>query len=175
MKLRHGFVSNSSSSSFILFLDRKPESVTELKELLFHGEQFFANERFSGNRQLDSVRGWAIEEVAEYLFFRLAHATSINETEIKRIISSGRVVGVPYIRLSYVEDSPEVSEEEEQKAWNERRRMETEAGLKLLGDRHKGKYVVALEFADDGESDIEASLRHGCPFRKIDFMEVALQ
>jgi len=35
MKIRNGFVSNSSSSNFILAFDKKPESVGELKELMF--------------------------------------------------------------------------------------------------------------------------------------------
>lgn len=35
MKTRHGFVSNSSSSSFIVLLHHKPESLTDLKNMLF--------------------------------------------------------------------------------------------------------------------------------------------
>jgi hypothetical protein len=35
MKIRNGFVSNSSSSSFILRLSHKPKSVEELKEMMF--------------------------------------------------------------------------------------------------------------------------------------------
>lgn len=38
MKTRHGFVSNSSSSSFVLFFEKTPKSVEELHALLFpHG------------------------------------------------------------------------------------------------------------------------------------------
>lgn len=35
MKIRKGFVSNSSSSSFIVVFDKKPESVEQLKQLMF--------------------------------------------------------------------------------------------------------------------------------------------
>lgn len=37
MKIREGFVSNSSSSSFIVLFDKIPESSKELEELLFGG------------------------------------------------------------------------------------------------------------------------------------------
>jgi len=35
MKIRNGFVSNSSSSSFIVFFKKKPGTVKEIKDYLF--------------------------------------------------------------------------------------------------------------------------------------------
>ena len=35
MKIRNGFVSNSSSSSFIVVFDKRPDSVEELKDMMF--------------------------------------------------------------------------------------------------------------------------------------------
>jgi len=45
MKIRNGFVSNSSSSSFIIAFPKKPESAAELMRILFpgkRGKDFFA-------------------------------------------------------------------------------------------------------------------------------------
>lgn len=41
MKIRHGFVSNSSSSSFVVAFPKKPETVEEMRELLFKDVQSF--------------------------------------------------------------------------------------------------------------------------------------
>lgn len=44
MKVRSGFISNSSSSSFIVGFEKKPASVKELQEMLFDKEIEVTNE-----------------------------------------------------------------------------------------------------------------------------------
>ena len=39
MKTRNGFVSNSSSSSFIIALDKLPENAEEMHEMLFKSKE----------------------------------------------------------------------------------------------------------------------------------------
>lgn len=41
MKIRQGFVSNSSSSSFVVGFYRKPKDVAELQQLLFQEDQIY--------------------------------------------------------------------------------------------------------------------------------------
>jgi hypothetical protein len=43
MKIRKGFVSNSSSSSFVVAFAKKPESIDELKLMMFGDEELFPN------------------------------------------------------------------------------------------------------------------------------------
>lgn len=139
MKTRSGFISNSSSSCFILFLDKRPKSASEVRELLFPGEPFFANEHFWADKE-NAVRGWLTSEVAEFIFERIKDKQPINEVEIKQLLAH---------------------------------REACKVGSKLLGELCNGKYVIAVEFADD-DSALEASLTFGRAFRKVNHIEVSL-
>ncbi len=62
MKIRNAFISNSSSSSFILALDKFPQDITELQQLLFDNLEpiyYYNDEEFS------------ISNISEYLFTNL--------------------------------------------------------------------------------------------------------
>lgn len=41
MKIRHGFVSNSSSSSFVVAFDKEPKSMEDVKIAMFGAEEHF--------------------------------------------------------------------------------------------------------------------------------------
>ena len=47
MKIRNGFVSNSSSSSFILMFNEIPKTKEELKTILFNDNTVFLNTMYS--------------------------------------------------------------------------------------------------------------------------------
>jgi len=68
MKIRNGFVSNSSSSSFLVMWDKKPESQDELKNILF-GEKIAISEMYSD-------RVVSTDELAKTLFRDLTEATN---------------------------------------------------------------------------------------------------
>ena len=71
MKVRSGFVSNSSSSSFILKFDKKPECVGEVKDTLFPNDESFHYYDYNGHL----CYGRTVLEVAEDIFNSMVPAT----------------------------------------------------------------------------------------------------
>lgn len=77
MKTRNGFVSNSSSSSFLLFLGQVPKSVEETKALLFSPNQTEYINPYIWDDTIE--REWPIETVSEIVFSDIE--TFMNYTE----------------------------------------------------------------------------------------------
>jgi hypothetical protein len=61
MKIRNGFVSNSSSSSFVVVFPREPKSATDVKDILFKDEKYFYD-------PYDSSTKWTTEKVSEIVW-----------------------------------------------------------------------------------------------------------
>jgi hypothetical protein len=64
VKIRDGFVSNSSSSSFVVCFPKKPESVEEVQKLVFGDKKIFGNP-YPGR---DEEGGWPTSQVAETIW-----------------------------------------------------------------------------------------------------------
>jgi hypothetical protein len=78
MKIRNGFVSNSSSSSFVVCFKEKPKSVEELKALLFGDKKIYANPYPSR----DEEGGWTTQEVAETVWHSLKDQEPLDVEEM---------------------------------------------------------------------------------------------
>ena len=85
MKIRNGFVSNSSSSSFVVAFDKVPTSAKEMKKILFRNEKEFKNPYFYPEER-DSIFSWPAEDVSEIAFNDMKE---ISDEEAMQVVRSG--------------------------------------------------------------------------------------
>jgi hypothetical protein len=77
MKVRRGFVSNSSSSSFIVAFDRIPQTVGEVQKALFGGSETYDYENWDG------IDKYPAEQVAGQVWKDIQSQVPNDEDEIK--------------------------------------------------------------------------------------------
>lgn len=99
MKLRRGFVSNSSSTSFIVCLKGPPKSIDDLKSILFGDERDYQHP-FESTRK--KVVSWPTREIASIVFHDL------EPIDLDRAVEE---VSTGYV--AELESDPDIQEEHE--------------------------------------------------------------
>lgn len=107
MKLRTGFVSNSSSSSFIVAIPKRIKTSKDLQKLLFGDERFYPNP-YAGN-DAHSPWGWPIEEVVSVVYKDFIQAQILSEVDIMVMSDDiANPVGREKIRvMSFIRENPD--------------------------------------------------------------------
>jgi len=164
MKIRNGFVSNSSSSSFIVAFDRKPETINDVKEILFNGEgkiDLCGNEYNSDHVSEIILRDINFDPTYRRIFEVMTNndlCLDIEDEEIDKIIPEILKFS-PY----YNEDARKI--------------FDVFAGhlvayfeeLEEFAEKNKGKYFCGFIFSDEC-GGIQSDLEHGNVFENVNFL-----
>lgn len=164
MKIRSGFVSNSSSSSFVVAFKKVPESVEELQKLLF-GKGKTYPKPYAGT---DKEQGWTAEEVAYTVWEGIKHGHPLLAEHVKNTFRvSGSMFGDP--KFTYSKKYHKLSEEQQQKQYGKHERK-----LEVFRNKKSKEFLNAnpgctfyrFEYSDN-DGTYYAALEHGNLFRRL--------
>jgi hypothetical protein len=139
MKIRNGFVSNSSSSSFILVFDKKPSSIEELIDIL--------------DLHRAGIKGHTAEEAAKIIF------KDVIEDKSKTLDED---------LIQEFEDHlcPDFSDKETTNRFFEQKRKEAIEMAEKFKNKNKNKYITVVSYGDN-DGNLHSQLEHGNIFSKI--------
>ena len=159
MKIREGFVSNSSSSSFIVAFKEVPKSEQELKELLYGDEQ----EVKSGWMQEEPI---STERLARHVWNDLKNSKPLSLSELGDALHGVRDNTYPSIPYPY--DFKSRVDEEVFEMLVERRSMAIASDFLEQAD---GKVIYEFSYSDD--STIGAVLEHQGTFDNVQHIKIS--
>jgi hypothetical protein len=153
MKIRTGFVSNSSSSNFIVAFSKKPESAEEVKGILFPD----GNNRYGCYGDFYST-----EQVSETVWKDIQRQKPNDKNKIWDA-AHGWLEGDPGSNWEDFED------EDGKMDWKARNKASCEHRQKVIkefNEQNPDTYIYCFEYADDNGSYFGA-LEHGGLFNAL--------
>jgi len=171
MKTRNGFVSNSSSSSFIVAFDKKPNTKRELAGMMDLPERFknpFYTEDYN------PIPYWFSYQVVETVFHDLVYQEPATVDEVLDEAASGFFAeeqGFDYPWLT--EENFETKEQLYQYdvEWEKQRNNFIKETLQDFLDKNKNKAFYIFEYYDN-EGSFGAALEHGDIFRNLPHVRI---
>lgn len=155
MKMRNGFVSNSSSSSFIIGLKNKPNSVEETAKILLHPSEKLSDE---------IEDGITYKTICKRIYDDLINTKPSNDEDVLyKLGSAAEVISFAdnFCSLSLTRHT-ELTEEQRNQIWDTHNKLIDEKAseiLERLKRKHYDKKIYILEYEDD--TTIGRIIEHG--------------
>ena len=168
MKIRNGFVSNSSSSSFIVAFDKTPSTIQEMKEILFGNEEWYENPY----ADLLNPAGFTTQQVAETVFTDLQREQPLSPENLVEEVKNGHFDGYPTYDWRLEKDE---TMEQSRERWR-RHDIKVSQAAKNLADKfiqdNNGKVFFKFHYSDNNGT-YETALEHGGLFDKLPHLVVS--
>lgn len=178
MKIRTDFVTNSSSSSFIVAFDKIPESIEELKEMMFSDDEK-KYRCFSGPYDGNF---FDINVIAEIVFNDIKNQKVNDFKAIKEEFGSFSKYDEDYhmyTKLAYPEypEYDRTDEKARKKAWDayskECEKVKNDAYKNFMKSKSfKGKKLFIFEYSDNSGT-LGCAMEHGSLFKKFKYLRVS--
>jgi hypothetical protein len=178
MKIRQGFVSNSSSSSFIVKFPRSPKTTTDVSQILFGDDATKYSSPYD-----DSM--WDVEQVAKTVFGDIQSQDVNNVDEAVELLSGSHNCPIKYD--DYKKDPNDWNSvdypayEEACKKWAVKE-FENFYSLKKIrrdkltqiegGVNVPGAFIYIFEFSDN-DGKYFSALEHGNLFDKVEHIKIS--
>lgn len=166
MKIRKCFISNSSSSSFLVAFSKMPRNSEELQEILF-------GEREEYPHPYDNEY-WKTSKIASIVWEDMKNQEPNVEEELIEVIKRGWFEGQPNINL--FERPPAPGETYKKINWREYDRANTEAAKTKLHEFKKKVGTSAKIFVfsySDNDGPQGCAMEHGVLFDRLPHLKIS--
>jgi len=154
MKIRNGFVSNSSSSSFLVAFPRNPKSVEDVQEMVFGDEKGLAHPYESTFFSAERVSQVIWDEVKK----QIPNNIKIICSRMSNLLEDYEQFETPAKHPQYPGDY-----DFDHKGFQEANKQEA---IKFT-DKNKGSFFYCFEYSDNGEGAIGCAMEHGDLFKNL--------
>lgn len=166
MKIRNGFVSNSSSSSFVVAFPRKPLTAKDVKEILFGKERYFPT--YYPRDDQDKVV--STTKIAKTVFNDIENQSPNDKKSILEGFE-GWLDGAPSFPNTWGNDSPDVSRKKWDEYEKESIKYRNKCANKFIKE-NKNTFIYVFSYSDN-DGNFYSTMEHGGIFDKLNHRRIS--